>query len=908
MALAPGTRLGPYQVTTQLGVGGMGEVYRATDTKLKREVAVKVLPSAVAADADRLARFQREAEVLAALNHPNIAAIYGLEDSGPTKALVMELVEGPTLADRLAEGPMPVDEALAAARQIAEALEAAHEQGIIHRDLKPANIKVRPDGTVKVLDFGLAKAMESSHAQAASHSMAPTITTPAMTQMGMILGTAAYMSPEQARGKPADRRADVWAFGAVLYEMLTARRAFEDEDISLTLSKVLQRDPDYSVLPAGVPPRVLRVLEVCLRKDPRQRASDIRDVKLALEGAFETPAAVRPESVTLPRPNRGAWAVAAVACVAAAVLAVLFYTASRPAPVPAMRLSIAVPDGWELALSRAQGVATSVVISPDGRTLAMVARQPGGPNTILIRELDAPAARPLAGTEGAASLFWRPDSQQVAFYADGELKKVTVSGGVPTTLARVGNIFGGGTWSREGTIVFSSANSTDGAFRLQRIPDVGGEPTDALPDPPDGEPRLPAEIRPAFLPDGRTVLFVSTATADVLPSIWAGSLDAPGTTRVVETGSSNLQYASGHLLYLRDGTLVAQPFDPEGLIVTGDPVPLASRVLMQGLANQGYGLFSASDTGVLVHMEGSPLTGGDVRLAWVDRRGDSAETIGESDNYVGVALSHDETRVAVVGNFAGATGSADIALINLANGVRTPFTFEPTNELMPVWSLDDRFLDYFENNGAAYRKPSNGAGTSERVLPDEQRASPVWDRTRDDALLYSVSGGASPDLWALPAGADATPFQLAATDGEDTWAKVSPDGRWVAYTSNVQGIPRVWVVPFARPEESTGGRWSVAIGNWAVWRADGRELFYLSWPDQTLRAVQVTGDGEAFEVGPSEALFPVRVPALNGAWPYAVSKDGQRFLVLLGTEDTSDDDAGTRPVNIEFDWTARLPR
>jgi eukaryotic-like serine/threonine-protein kinase len=398
-------------------------------------VAIKVLPLSVAADADRLARFQREAEVLAALNHPHIAAIYGLEDSGPTKGLVMELVEGPTLADRIADGPLPVDEALPIATQIADALEAAHEQGIVHRDLKPANIKVRPDGTVKVLDFGLAKALAPSGAPETAHSLTPTITTPAMTQVGMILGTAAYMSPEQARGKPADRRADVWAFGAVLYEMLTGRRAFEDEDVSLTLSKVLQRDPDYAALPAAVPPRVVRVIEVCLRKDPRQRASDMRGVRLALEGAFDTPVPSLPAAAAPRRRDRLAWVVAAVAGAAAIVLAVLLYGASRPAPMPPLRLSVAVPDGWELALSRVQGVATSVVISPDGRTLAMVAHQPNGPNTILIRELDAPAARPLAGTEGAASLFWKPDSQSVGFYANGELKKVAVSGGVPTTLA-----------------------------------------------------------------------------------------------------------------------------------------------------------------------------------------------------------------------------------------------------------------------------------------------------------------------------------------------------------------------------------------------------------------------------------------------------------------------------------------
>jgi hypothetical protein len=776
------------------------------------------------------------------------------------------------------------------------------------------------DGTVKVLDFGLAKATDPSGAAAAARSMAPTITTPAMTQTGMILGTAAYMSPEQARGRLVDKRADIWAFGAVLYEMLTGRRAFgpsagsgpsrgesrdEDDDVSLTLSRVLQRDPDYSALPAALPPRVVRVLEVCLRKDPRQRAGDIRDVRLALEGAFDTPAPALTAAAAPPPRDRAVTAVAAVACAAAAVLAVLLYRASRPTPAPALRLSVAVPDGWELALSRSQGVATSVVISPDGRTLAMVARQPDGPNTILIRELDAPAARPLAGTEGATSLFWKPDSQSIAFFANGELKKVAVSGSVPVTLTKLGSVFGGGTWNREGTIVFSSDDGPDGRFRLQRIPDVGGEPADALPDP-EGGPTTTNELRPAFLPGGRTVLFVATQTPDAPASIWAGSLDAAGTTRVVETGSTNVQYANGHLLYLRAGTLVAQRFDSERLAVTGDPVPLASRVLTQGVALLGYGLFSASETGVLAHLDGAALTGGDARLGWVDRRGNAIDAISEPQNYFGLALSHDETRVAVV-TVPGTTGS-DITLFNLVNGVRTPFTFEPANWFQPVWSADDRFLDYNQAGGGAFRKPSNGAGASQRILPEEQRQIQLWDRTSDDALLYSVSGGASQDLWVLPGEAGSTPFLLAATDGDDIAAKASPGGRWVAYTTNVLGIPRVWVLPFAKPEESTGGRWSVGTGDWAAWRADGRELFYLSWPENTLTAVQVDGKGEAFEVGPAEALFPVRVTPGNGGWPYAVSMDGQRFLVFLGTEDASDRDAGRRPVNIEFNWTARIAR
>ena len=453
MALTPGTRLGVYEVTAQIGEGGMGQVYRALDTKLKRQVAIKILPQSLAADHDRLARFQREAEVLASLNHPNIAAIYGLEESGGMTALIMELVEGDDLSQRIARGAIPIDEALPIAKQIAEALEAAHEQGIIHRDLKPANIKVREDGTVKVLDFGLAKAMEPAAGSSPGASMSPTLSLHATTA-GVILGTAAYMSPEQARGKTVDKRADIWAFGAVLYEMLTGTRAFEDEDVSMTLSKVLQREPDFDALPAAVPARVSQVLRVCLRQDSKQRVGDIRDVRLALEGAFET--TVPSATTVAPLPSRGtrvAWIVAAAAVLASAALAIPVVRYLRETPPPETRVDIVTP---------ATAARISFALSPDGRQIVFVASGDGA-SRLWLRPLASTTAQPLAGTEGADLPFWSPDSKSVGFFAGGALKRIDIGGGAPQTVATAAPR--GGTWSADGVILFAP-NITGPLFRI----------------------------------------------------------------------------------------------------------------------------------------------------------------------------------------------------------------------------------------------------------------------------------------------------------------------------------------------------------------------------------------------------------------------------------------------------------
>jgi serine/threonine protein kinase len=443
LALSPGTRLGPYELTAQIGVGGMGEVYRATDMKLKRQVAIKVLPAAVAGDADRLGRFQREAEVLASLNHPNIAAIYGLEDTGDAKALVMELVEGPTLADRIAQGAIPIDEALPIAKQIAEALEAAHEQGIIHRDLKPANIKVRSDGTVKVLDFGLAKAMEPAAGSSPSMSMSPTLSLHA-TMAGVILGTAAYMSPEQARGRPVDKRADIWAFGAVLYEMLTGKRAFAGDDVSETLARVIEREPAWDALPNVVPPHVRQTLRLCLRKSLRERVPDMGAVRLALEGAFETAAPQTTASSSTPS-GRLAWMAAlGVAVLGMIALAIPALRYLREMPPPETRLEINTP---------ATDQPTMFALSPDGRQIVFVASGDGA-SRLWLRSLVSTTAQPLVGTEGARSPFWSPDSRSIGFYAAGALKRLDLGGGAPQALAAVVN-FVGGTWSADGVIVFA---------------------------------------------------------------------------------------------------------------------------------------------------------------------------------------------------------------------------------------------------------------------------------------------------------------------------------------------------------------------------------------------------------------------------------------------------------------------
>ena len=573
MSLAPGTRLGPYEITAQIGEGGMGEVYQATDTNLKRSVAIKVLPESVAGDPERLARFQREAEVLAALNHPNIAQIHGLEDSDGSKALVMELVEGPTLADRIAQGAIPVDEALPIAKQIAEALEAAHEQGIIHRDLKPANIKLRPDGTVKVLDFGLAKAMEPAVGSSPGMSQSPTITTPAMTQAGMILGTAAYMSPEQARGKPVDKRADIWAFGCVLYEMLTGTGAFGDEDVSMTLSKVLQREADFDALPDYVPARVRGALKLCLVKDPHQRVQAIGDVRLALEGAFETTVLQATETVQVAQPAWRRIMPWVAAAVGGLIVGVTMWAVTRPTALPPQRFSLSVEASAPPSVSDAF---PGIAISPDGQRI--VYQTQGETRQLVLLSL-ADGETTLLQTEGQPSMpFFSPDGAWVGSYdqANQALRRVSVDGGPMETITdQLGGVLRGASWALDDTIVYANANGGG----LWRVSAVGGVP-EPLTVPGEGETY---HRWPSVLPDGQGVLFTVGTAESATDQVAVLSLETLDWDILPLEGTAPQYVPTGHLLYVADNTVRAVPFDMKRRVVTGASVLLEEGVLTNSL-------------------------------------------------------------------------------------------------------------------------------------------------------------------------------------------------------------------------------------------------------------------------------------------------------------------------------------
>ncbi len=694
----------------------MGQVYRATDTNLKRQVAIKVLPASLAGDADRLARFQREAEVLAALNHPNIAQIYGLEKTADFTALVMELVEGDDLSQRIARGAIPIDEALPIAKQIAEALEAAHEQGIIHRDLKPANIKVRSDGMVKVLDFGLAKALAPAGAGATADVMdSPTITSPAqVTGVGVILGTAAYMAPEQARGKAVDKRADIWAFGCVLYEMLAGRRAFVGEDVAETIGAVIHKEPDWTRLPATVPPSLVTYLKRCLQKDTKQRVQAIGDVRLALDGAFETAASSSATVAALPaRATPLAWiaalVVAVLGMIAMAVPTVRHLREAPPPAPPETRLEINTP---------ATDQPTSFAVSPDGRQIVFVASGDGA-SRLWLRPLATTTAQPLAGTEGATYPFWSPDGRSIGFFAGGSLKRLDLGGGAPQTLAPAANP-SGGTWSADGVIVFGPT----AVGPLRRVLATGGAagPVTTLGSQQTGHQW------PQFLPDGRRFLFYVDGVPDTT-GIYLGALDGNAQTRLTPADSAGAyrpegagpagpSRGSGWLLWVRAGTLVAERLDLAQAALTGAPVTVADEV----------GTVSVAATGLVAYRAG---TGSQRQLTWFDRSGTVRGTVGDPDgnDLQNPKVSPDGRRV-VVGRRV--QGNSDLWLLDGARMSR--FTFDPAPDLSPVWSPDGTQIAFRSNRAASrfdlYRKLTNGTGVEERlVASDQNKTLPVGRRT-----------------------------------------------------------------------------------------------------------------------------------------------------------------------------------
>jgi serine/threonine protein kinase/Tol biopolymer transport system component len=757
LALTAGTRLGAYEVTAQIGSGGMGEVYRATDTNLKRQVAIKVLPDAVATDSERLARFQREAEVLASLSHPNIAAIYGLERADGQTALVMELVEGPTLADRIAQGPLSVVDSLEIATQIAGALEAAHDQGIIHRDLKPANVKITPAGTVKVLDFGLAKAMEPTGVMSSSVSISPTITSPAhlregyggqaRTQAGMILGTAAYMAPEQARGKTVDRRADIWAFGVVVFEMLTGRRPFGGDDISMTLAFVMTKEPEWAALPSVTPSGLRRLLRWCLDKDPKRRLQAIGDARVQIEELLSG----APEDVSAPArsgpaplwPRALPWAIAAGVVAAASLLVTLGAAWRVPATAEQllMELEITPPEGTSFG---PVGTRHSAVVSPDGRQVVLVALAKDGTRMLWLRPLASASPRPLLGTENAINPFWSPDGRSVSFTAGGKLKKMSVDSGQPQIIADSSGGISIGTSNAGGVTLFS-----DSGKPIQRVSAAGGVPSPVFEfDASRGET---AHNGPQFLPDGNHFLYMSIARET---GVVFASLDGKTRRFLFAQSGSPVSYApdpegrTGWLLYADGGQLFARPFDPAKGDLTGDPVRIADSV-------QGGPTFSVSNTGILMFRHIHPSQ---TQLTWFARNGTPAGIVGEAGTLGRPRISPDQRTVA----FSRTTdGNSDVWLLDLARNSTRKFTLEPGADGNPVWSGNGLHLFYSsrrQNEFLLVERPANGLGEERIVTQGRSGAAPTpFAASRDGQWLVLSEGGAPLDNGQSPLWAGSSP-------------------------------------------------------------------------------------------------------------------------------------------------------
>ena len=869
----------------------MGEVYLARDPKINRDVAIKVLPADFSSDAERLRRFEQEAQAAGALNHPNILSIYDVDTHDGAPYVVSELLEGETLREGLNGTALSVRKAIDYALQIASGLAAAHEKGIVHRDLKPENLFVTHEGRVKILDFGLAKLTEPI---SDSNAQSDVLTRRVKTDSGMIMGTVGYMSPEQVRGKPADHRADIFSLGVILYEMLTVRRAFRRESAVETLNAILKEDPpELSESNSQVNPALERVVMHCLEKNPAQRFQSVRDVAFALE-ALSGLSSSRTMAATLPvqaeRPSnreRPIW-IAAVVLLSLALLALAFLYLRRPqAESYAVRFSVPLPE-------RVSG-ATSLALSPDGRRVAYVASS-GGRTHVWVRAIDSLTTQPLAGTEEALNLFWSPDSRSIGFFTGGKLKKVEAAGGPPQTLCEAVN-GRGGTWSRDGVIVFSP----DTQAGLYRVPASGGVPVQiTIPDASRGEI---SNRWPVFLPDGRHIVFFARSTQPENSGIYVGSLDS-NERKLLFASESSAQYAPpGYLLFIREKTLMAQQFDASRLQLAGDPVPLAERVgTEQGGVNSHLSYFSVSGNGALVYTTG--VSDNSRRYTWFDRSGKEVGSLNPAGNVADVALSPDGKRAAIqLFDSRGAAVNQDIWLVDIERNIPTRFTFNPAVEDDPVWSPDGTrivFTSQREGKRDVYQKLSSGAGGEELLLTsDIAKETQDWSSDGRYILYENNDPKTKTDLWVLPLFGNKQPFPFLATEFDEFQGRFSPDGRWMAFTSEESGKTEVYVQSFPAP----GGKWQISTGGGGqpVWRRDGRELFYIN-PDRTLMSVEVKS-GATFESGVPKPLFDTRVESYTNNNRYAVSPDGQRFLINVPVEAQT-----STPITIVLNWPTALKR
>jgi Tol biopolymer transport system component len=895
MSLSPRERLGPYEILERIGAGGMGEVYRARDTRLGRDVAVKV-------SAQRFSeRFEREARAIASLNHPNICTLH---DVGPDY-LVMELVEGPTLADRIKEGAIPLDETLAIGRQIADALDAAHEKGIVHRDLKPGNVKIKPDGVVKVLDFGLAK---TGGTPAVPDDKSPTLTM-GETEAGMILGTAAYMSPEQAKGKPVDKRADIYAFGVVLYEMVTGKRLHGGESTTEVLASVIKEEPKWERIPA----QMQRLLRRCLEKDPQKRLRHIGDVMALVDDV--PPAGGGLQEVAKLQPGSRRWLWPAVSGTMAAVALVVYFLAVRPGAPPraASRFQVLLPEKGTLVPSGAFS------ISPDGRKLIFAVATTDGTRQLWIRSLDSLEAHPLPGAEvmNPSPPGWSPDSKYAVYNTGGKLYKVDTAGGPPLALCDINGAIGF-SWNRDGVILYGTSRG------IMRVSASGGAPSPATAlDPARQET---GHLHPIFLPDGKHFIYLRSSAVEAASSgIYLGSLEtdpARQDTKRLLASDLNAGYASstsgneGKLLFVRQNTLMAQTFDSRKFELTGDPVPVAQQI---GVSNPlRWAFFSASQNGVLVHRGG--LAGQNLQLTWFDRQGKLIGTAGEAGPYNTAFLSPDGKQ-AVLGQVDTQSGNDDLWIMDLVKGTNTRLTFDPATDTQPAWSPDSRNIAFYSNRASApgiYVKASNGVGNEELLLKSSATQGIHWSED-GKYLVYAITDTKTGlDLWVLPLNADQKgerkPIPFLRTDFNERIAHFSPDSKWIAYLSNESGRFELYVQPFhpAAGDSIPGtanqitGKWMVSKGGSAGmirWRHDMKEMYYLS-PDGQVMALDIDTT-HGFQAGSPAPLFklpPVFLRASGNPGALAdVSPDGKRFLLAMPVSQGSREE-----FTVVLNWDAAL--
>jgi len=887
-----GQQLLHYRLIEKIGEGGMGVVWKAQDTTLDRHVAIKVLPDAFARDPDRRERFEREARLLATLNHSGIAGVYGLHESDGLTFIAMEFIPGEDLARRLKRGPLSIDDAIDVARQVADALEAAHEQSVIHRDLKPANIVRTPDGQIKLLDLGLAKALATESAtDPGSLSLSPTATS-AGTVAGTLLGTAAYMSPEQVKGREADRRADIWAFGCVLYEMLTGNCTFGGETISETFASVLRDEAKQDALPTETPVGVRRLLERCLDRDRRTRLRDIGEARIALSperladaGSVESGADTAVAPVQPAKTGGIVWAVGAIALVALAALGWIVVTGSGAERAPEVRANVAPPEDRNFLVTGSH--AGSLSLSPDGSKLTFVASSGSGRPSLYLRALGSTKPQLIPGTEGATFPFWAPDSRQLAFFADAKLKKLNLNGGAPMTVATATEARGG-TWADDGTILF--APDTQSAIHRVSAGGVLGDPVTSLDHDRDGET---THRFPTFLPDQRHFLYVrgshSASNKDAVNGIWIGDIESDETFELMQSGTQ-ARYAQGHLFWVNEGFLMAREFSPDELAFTGEPFAVGEEVVVQ--ADTWLAAYAVSDAGPLVFQTGLAP---EVQLTWFDREGNALETVGDPGKYTFIRLSPDDRSLAVTLGDA-TSGRGDIWIFDVRRNVGSRLTFDEAADDHPVWSPDGSqvaFASRRDGKHGLYVRPSNGRGTAELLHEAAQQSEPE-DWSSDGKYIAFNSSLGKADLWILPVdGGEAYPF--IAGEFDEGYARFSPDVNWLGYASNETGRYELYLTRFPGGE----GKWQLSkVGaDWLIgWRADGTEIYYLDLEGR-LCSVKVELTDKVI------ADLPTCIFETNSGRSWASRSDGERFV--LGVP--HDQNSGF-PITLIVNWKGGVDR